>query len=152
MVPNLFPVVFVLGFMGWLEIPLDASNVVIGSVVIGLAVDDTIHFLQRFRREFEGTGSVEEAVRRTMGITGTALLFTSLVLCSGFLARASRGTMHNTIYFGSLCALGIAFAFLADVVTTPALITETTRRLPRRRGAPLGGAPLSVEGRGRSST
>jgi predicted RND superfamily exporter protein len=152
MVPNLFPVVFVLGFMGWLEIPLDASNVVIGSVVIGLAVDDTIHFLQRFRREFEGTGSVEEAVRRTMGITGTALLFTSLVLCSGFLAMASRGTMHNTIYFGSLCALGIAFAFLADVVTTPALITETTRRLPRRRGAPLGGAPLSVEGRGRSST
>lgn len=124
MVPNLFPVIFVLGVMGWLGLPLDASNIIIGSIIIGLAVDDTIHFLQRFRREFDETGDVEEAVRETMRVTGSALFFTSLVLSTGFLVMALRGTMLNTIQFGALSAVGISFAFIADVIVTPALITQ----------------------------
>lgn len=135
MVPNLLPVMFVLGVMGWLGLPLDASNVVIGSVIIGLAVDDTIHFLQRFRREFEETADIEAAVRRTMRVTGSALFFTSLVLSTGFLVMALRGSMLNTIQFGALSAAGISFAFLADVIVTPALIT-VARGLLRTVPAP----------------
>ncbi|MBW2233358.1 MAG: MMPL family transporter [Deltaproteobacteria bacterium] len=133
MVPNLFPVIFVLGIMGWMDLPLDASNAVIGCIIIGLAVDDTIHFLQCFRRDFGETGQLEEAVRRTMRVTGSALLFTSLVLSTGFLVMALRGTMLNTINFGALSASGIAFAFLADVIVTPALIAESKGLLVQNR-------------------
>jgi hypothetical protein len=148
MVPNLLPVIFVLGVMGWMGLPLDASNVVIGSIIIGLAVDDTIHFLQRFRREFEETADVEVAVRQTMRVTGSALFFTSLVLSTGFLVMALRGSMLNTIQFGALSAAGISFAFLADVIVTPALIT-VARGLLRTAPAPSpDGSPLAP-GQGR---
>jgi predicted RND superfamily exporter protein len=138
MVPNLFPVIFVLGVMGWMDLPLDASNAVIGCIIIGLAVDDTIHFLQCFRRDFEETGQLDEAVRRTMRVTGSALFFTSLVLSTGFVVMALRGTMLNTISFGALSASGIAFAFLADVIVTPALIAESQRL--RERSLPTSAA------------
>ena len=72
-----------------------------------------------------------------MRVTGSALLFTSLVLSAGFLAMAVRGTMLNTIYFGALSALGIAVAFLADVIITPALIRETMRFRPPGRSLGL---------------
>jgi len=129
MAPNLFPVIFVLGLMGWLNIPLDTSNIVIGSIIIGLAVDDTIHFLQRFRVEFQSRGSVEESVRATMRGTGMALFITSMVLVTGFVVMAALGTMRNTHQFGYLCALGIAVALVADLLVTPALIARTSARL-----------------------
>jgi predicted RND superfamily exporter protein len=150
MVPNLLPVIFVLGVMGWMGLPLDASNIVIGSIIIGLAVDDTIHFLQRFRREFEETADVEAAVRRTMRLTGSALFFTSLVLSTGFLVMALRGSMLNTIQFGALSAAGISFAFLADVIVTPALIT-VSRGLLRTVPAKSPDGPLLSPGRSRAA-
>ena len=58
MVPNLLPLVMILGIMGWMDIPLDMSTVLIGSIAIGLVVDDTIHFMHNFRRDFEELGSV----------------------------------------------------------------------------------------------
>ncbi len=122
MVPNLLPVVTTLGVMGLCGIPLDASNIVVGSVIIGLAVDDTIHFMHRFQRDFEQSGDVREAVRRTLATTGSALLFTSLVLTTGFLVMAGLGSMHNTVVFGLLASLGIVTAFIADVLVMPALL------------------------------
>ena len=138
MVPNLLPVVFVLGLMGWMDLPLDASNVVIGCIIIGLAVDDTIHFLHCFRRDFDETGEIEEAVRRTMRVTGSALFFTSLVLSTGFIVMALRGSMLNTINFGALSAAGIAFALLADVIITPARIAESIGFIERNTQSSVG--------------
>jgi predicted RND superfamily exporter protein len=128
MVPNLLPVIFVLGVMGWLGLPLDASNMVIGSIIIGLAVDDTIHFLQRFRREFEETADVEAAVRRTMRVTGAALFFTSLVLSTGFLVMALRGSMLNTIRFGALSAPALLAVVPGLLKTSPAIEPEAFER------------------------
>ncbi len=122
MVPNLLPVVTTLGVMGLCGIPLDASNIVVGSVIIGLAVDDTIHFMHRFQRDFEQSGDVREAVRRTLATTGSALLFTSLVLTTGFLVMAGLASMRNTMVFGLLASLGIVTAFIADVLVMPALL------------------------------
>jgi len=149
MAPNLFPVVLVLGLMGWLDIPLDTSNIVVGSIIIGLAVDDTIHFLQRFRVEFESRGSVEESVRATMRGTGMALFFTSLVLVTGFVVMASLGSMKNTHQFGYFCALGIAVALVADLLITPALIARTSARFRKMRPgeSPAAGEPLDDEAR-----
>jgi predicted RND superfamily exporter protein len=141
MVPNLFPVIFVLGVMGWMRLPLDTSNIVVGSIIIGLAVDDTIHFLQRFRVEFAGSGNVLDSVRATMRGTGAALLFTSLVLATGFLVMSLFGTMLNTLQFGALAALGIVVALVADLLVTPALITLTADRLMRQ--APVGAAGVA---------
>jgi predicted RND superfamily exporter protein len=68
-----------------------------------------------------------------MRVTGSALFFTSLVLSTGFLVMALRGTMLNTITFGALSATGIAFALLADVIITPALIAESKGLLLQNR-------------------
>jgi predicted RND superfamily exporter protein len=133
MAPNLLPVIFTLAAMGLLGIPLDASSVVIGSIVIGLAVDDTIHLMRRFQLEYRSARDVVGAVREIMCTTGSALFFTTLVLTTGFGVMGSLGSLKNTVYFGYLSALGIALAFVANVLLTPALISLATR-LERRGG------------------
>ncbi len=127
MAPNLLPIFLILAAMGLLGIALDASSMMVGSIVIGLAVDNTIHILHRYRLEFERSGDTRQAVRETLSTTGTALFFTALVLTTGFMTMASLGTMQNTIRFGYLCALGIAFAFVANLLLTPALVALTKR-------------------------
>jgi len=122
MLPNLFPIAVVLGVMGWLDIPLDPSNIIIGSVLIGLAVDDTIHFMQTFQQYHLETGDTVLSVRNTLTTTGSAMLFTSIVLTTGFAIMGAVATMHNTIDFGFLTAFGITTAFLADIIIAPALM------------------------------
>jgi predicted RND superfamily exporter protein len=137
MIPNLIPVLFTLGVMGWLGLPLDASTIMIGAIVIGLAVDDTIHFMHRFQRSFAATGDAQEAIRDTLLTTGAAMLFTTLALCAGFLTF-TFATMTNIVRFGVLGAMAIVVALLADLLVGPALmvlVTERSRRTTRRGGA-----------------
>ena len=121
MIPNLAPVIFALGLMGWLEIKIDMINLMLGSIVIGLAVDDTIHFMHNFRREIEATGDPLEAVSNTLRGTGQALLFTSFVLASGFLVY-TQAYLDMLFNFGLLTASAIMVAFLADITLAPALV------------------------------
>ena len=123
MIPNLAPVIFALGLMGWLGIPIDMLNLMLGSIVIGLAVDDTIHFMHNFRREIERSGRVETAVTNTLRGTGQALFFTSCVLASGFLVY-TQAYMNMLFNFGVLTASAIAIAFLADLTLAPALVSR----------------------------
>ncbi len=127
MIPNLIPVFLTLGLMGWLGIPLDASTLLIGAIVIGLAVDDTIHFVHKFNRYLEDLGDPRAAVRETLLTTGSALLFTSLALGAGF-AVLLLAYMENSWEFGMLCLFAISTAFAADVVLGPALMVLVTRR------------------------
>jgi predicted RND superfamily exporter protein len=127
MLPNLIPIWMVLGLMGWLDIPLDNSSLMIGSIIIGLAVDDTIHFMHKFQRYFADLGDARLAVRRTLETTGAALLFTSGVLASGF-AVLTLSYMNNTSEFGMLACFGTLSAFLADILVSPALMVLATRR------------------------
>ena len=82
LIPNLIPIYLVLGLMGWADIPIDVSTLLIGGIVLGLAVDDTIHFMHKFNRYYEDTGDARWAVHETLATTGSALLFTSLILSS----------------------------------------------------------------------
>jgi predicted RND superfamily exporter protein len=127
MIPNLIPVVVTVGFMGWTGMPIDASTMMIGAMVIGLAVDDTIHFMHKFRIYYSELGDSKLAVRATLESTGAALLFTSLVLTGGF-GVFLFASMVNTQNFGALAALGAAVAFAADLLVAPALMTLATRR------------------------
>jgi hypothetical protein len=131
MVPNLAPIVITLGAMGWLGIRVDAFTMMVGSIAIGLAVDDTIHFLHNFRRAFERTGNVEEAVRETLRTTGQAMLFTTLVLSTGFFIYM-LSEMNNLIGFGLLTGVTIILALVADIVLGPALMMLVAR--PRIAG------------------
>ncbi|MFT5444483.1 MAG: hydrophobe/amphiphile efflux-3 (HAE3) family protein [Myxococcota bacterium] len=126
MIPNLIPVIVTIGTMGWLGMPIDATTMMIGAMVIGLAVDDTIHFMHKFRIYYAQSGDSKQAIRETLESTGTALLFTSLVLTGGF-SVFLLATMVNTQNFGFLAALGAAVAFLADLIVAPALMTLATR-------------------------
>ena len=126
MAPNLAPVLLTLGLMGWLDVPLDMATLLIGGIIIGLAVDDTIHFMHRFNQYYEEVREPGWAVRETLRTTGTAMLFTSVVLCGGFLVYV-RAYMVNVATFGVLAAFATMTAFLADVTLAPALMVLVTR-------------------------
>lgn len=126
MIPNLFPIILTLGLMGWVGIPLEMFSLLIGSVALGLAVDDTIHFMHGFRRVYARTGDVVVSVRETLRTTGQALLFTSIVLSLGFFIYVFSD-LSNLSNFGILTAFAIAMAFLADVLLAPALMTVTAK-------------------------
>lgn len=121
MVPNLLPLVVILGIMGWIEIPLDMSTVLIGSIAIGLVVDDTIHFMHNFRRDFEQLGGVSPAIGRTLDTAGRAILITSIVLAAGFFACIAS-ELRSSIIYGGLMGTTVILALVADYFVTPALM------------------------------
>ena len=136
MIPNLIPILLTVALMGWLEIPFDASTLLIGGVILGVAVDDTIHFMHKFTRYYEDLGDPVAAVNETLATTGTALLFTSLVLSIGF-AVFMTTYLVNTTWFGMLAAFATVVAFLADVLVAPALMVMVTPRvIPRKATLP----------------
>jgi predicted RND superfamily exporter protein len=139
MIPNLLPVYLVLALMGFAGIPLDASTLLIGGVIVGLAVDDTIHFMHKFGRYLDERGDARFAVHETLATTGSALLFTSLVLALGF-AVLLAGYMQNTFWFGLLALTATVIAFVADILLGPALMVLVTDRQRRTASAPALGA------------
>jgi hypothetical protein len=121
MFPNLLPIVITLGVMGWFGFPLDMFSMMIGSIAIGLAVDDTIHFMHNFRRYYSDSGDVGDAVQKTLHTAGRAMLVTSVVLSLGFFIYLFA-SMNNLFYFGFLTGLTIILALLADFFLAPALM------------------------------
>ena len=133
MIPNLTPIVLVIGIMGWLGISLDIATLTIGSIVLGVAVDDTIHFVHKFRRYSEESGGdVGFAIQETLRTSGRAMLFTTLILAAGFFVFAGA-YMRNMKVFGVLTGIACIAAFLADVLLAPALLTLWDRRVNGRR-------------------
>ena len=127
MVPNLFPIVLTMGLMGWLGIPLDSFTILVGTIALGLAVDDTIHFMHNFRRYYGETQDVRTAVRETMLTTGRAMLYTTLVLVGGFWIYMA-GTLKLLFNFGLLTGITILLALLADILLVPAIMNLAMRR------------------------
>jgi len=102
----------------------------IGSIALGLAVDDTVHFMHGFRRSYERTLDVERSVRETLQTTGQALLFTSVVLSVGFFIYVFS-SLQNLTDFGYLTAFAIIVAFLGDILLAPALMSRVLGRTDR---------------------
>jgi len=121
MIPNITPIVIMLGIMGFLSLPMDAFTMLVGSIAIGLAVDDTIHFMHNFRRYYEKTGDPVAAVHETMHTAGRAMLVTTVVLSIGFFIF-TLAAMNNLINFGLLTGITIIMALLADYFLAPALM------------------------------
>jgi predicted RND superfamily exporter protein len=134
LIPNLAPIVIGMGFMQAFGIPFDMFTLMIGTIAIGVAVDDTIHFMHGFLRYHRRGASVPLAVHETLLSTGRALVITSIALCSGFFVQM-LGTMISVQNVGLITGLMIATALLADLTLSPALVMLEVRREERRRGA-----------------
>jgi len=122
MIPAMGAILVTVGAMGVLQLPLDGFTLLVGSIALGLAVDDTIHFMHNFARARARGAGVEAAVRTTLESTGQALFFTSLVLAAGFLIY-TQARLNLLFNFGLMTALAISMAFLANVTLAPALVT-----------------------------
>ncbi|XOF34112.1 MAG: efflux RND transporter permease subunit [Candidatus Electrothrix sp. YB6] len=121
MLANVAPILYVLGLMGMNDIPFDLSTMLIGSLVLGIVVDDTIHFFHHFQRAFEATANVELAIRETLLSTGKAMFITTMVLSSGFF-MFTAGSLVTSVRFGIICGFAVLFALLADFFMVPALL------------------------------
>jgi len=121
-VPNVAPFVILLGIMGFLGLPLDTFTVLIGGIITGLIVDDTLHFFHALRQRLPDDGDVVEAVRASVHDIGGALFATTLVVMLSF-AVFGLSTMSNIQTFGALMVMGSAIALVAEMTVGPAVLS-----------------------------
>jgi len=121
MIPNLIPAVLSFGLMGLLGMPLDADTLLIAPIIIGIAVDDTIHFMTHYRVDLARTGSISKALVSTIRDVGQAVMFTTMVIALSFALLSFSGHlgMAKMGFFG---AIAIFFALLCDLFLIPAMI------------------------------
>jgi predicted RND superfamily exporter protein len=133
MIPNLLPILVTLGLMGWLSLPLDVSTIMIASITMGIAVDDTIHIITELRRHFTTYKKIPYALLRTMKTVGKPVIINSLVLTSGF-SLLMLGSILPTKTFGALAAFAMLFAVTCDLFLLPSLILIFQPPIPPLRG------------------
>ncbi len=127
LVPNALPILIVLGAMGWFGILLDVGTVMIASIMLGLIVDDTVHYLARYRLEFARLGHPPNEderrgmARRTGVGTGRAITTTSVILVCGFWISLAA-SFKPSINFGMMCGFATIAALICDLVALPAVI------------------------------
>ncbi len=127
--PNMLPVFATLGVMGLAGITLDVATVTITAIVLGIAVDDTIHYIYRYRLELRATDcDHEQAALRTAVRAGPAIAGTTLLLCFGFLVLAGA-TVKSVLFFGLLSSFAFAVALVGDLVVLPALLSVLRPKL-----------------------
>lgn len=129
-VPNVMPIAWTLGLMGYLGIDLSTGTVMIASSVIGLVVDDTIHYLAHYKRHY--TGDARETVRATTAAVGAPLLVNNVVLVLGFWVGCF-GSFKPTIYFSLLSGMTMITALVCDLFVTPASLVLLDRNRMRAR-------------------
>jgi predicted RND superfamily exporter protein len=105
--------------MGWLRIPLDLMTITIAAIAMGIAVDDTIHYIHRYLEELDG--SPAEAVARTHASVGYALLYTSLIITLGFSLLAFSDFVPSVL-FGLLTGFAMVVALLFDLTLLPVML------------------------------
>jgi predicted RND superfamily exporter protein len=121
LIPNLIPALLTLGLLGIIGVPLDFFTMMLAPIIIGISIDDTVHFISSYQLQLAKDGDVNAALRRTMAETGPGVVFTALILGLGFgiMAVASAAGTSNMGKFG---ALAILMGLLNDLFLLPALI------------------------------
>ena len=121
MAPNLIAAGSVLGLMGWLGIPLDMMTITVAAITVGIAVDDTIHYIHRFKTEFEKDGDYIATMHRCHRSIGQAMFFTSLTIITGF-SILVLSNFIPTIYFGLFTGFAMFMALVGALTLLPRLI------------------------------
>lgn len=121
MAPNLIAAGSVLGLMGWLGIPLDMMTITVAAITVGIAVDDTIHYIHRFKTELAKDGDYVATMHRCHRSIGQAMFFTSLTIISGF-SILVLSNFIPTIYFGLFTGFAMFMALVGALTLLPRLI------------------------------
>ena len=119
--PNLLAAATVLGFMGWRGIPLDIMTITIAAISVGIAVDNAIHYIIRFKREFVHDRNYVNTTKRCHASIGRAMYYTSITIIVGF-SILSLSNFIPTIYFGLLTSLAMFAALVASLTLLPSLL------------------------------
>lgn len=128
MIPNLIPIFLGLGFMSLLKISLNPGTVMIASIILGIVVDDTVHFLFRLKHQTDQGADIESGIAATVTEAGRPIIITSLALFAGF-AVWTFASVVPAQNFGLLSAVIILFALIADLVLLPAMLVLIRPRL-----------------------
>ncbi|SHJ55884.1 MMPL family transporter [Halodesulfovibrio aestuarii] len=155
-VPNIFPVLITLGLMGATGMYMDMPLMSFSAIIIGVAVDDTIHFLFRFKKEFACYGSYSKAITSTLRTVGKPLMFTTVILASGF-SVLTFSELTGVAKFGGLACFAFIWALLADFFFVPSLvllckplgkevITPANHTTPHKRSNTMQGTVIGVIG------
>lgn len=121
-IPNIISTMMILGLMGWFGIPLDLMTITIAAIAMGIAVDDTIHFVHHYLKSV-GHQSQDEAVRATYHSVGFAMLFTTIIITTGF-GMLGFSDFIPSVMFGLLTGLAMLIALLTDLTLLPAMLNK----------------------------
>ena len=120
-IPNALSASFVLGLMGWYGIPLDLMTITLAAISIGISVDNTIHYIVRFKREYPQDYDYKATIKRCHNSIGRAMYYTSVTIIAGF-SILSLSNFMPTIYFGLLTGLAMLIALLGALTLLPSLL------------------------------
>lgn len=120
-ISNIIPILINFGIMGWFAIELNTSTSMVALVALGIAIDDTIHFMVRYQGELRVTNDQKQAIANTIRMEGEPVLFTSVALAFGF-GVLMLSNFVPSIYFGLLAALVMIYALLTDLFVNPILL------------------------------
>ncbi|WP_329905124.1 efflux RND transporter permease subunit [Porphyromonas pogonae] len=123
LIPNVMPAIVVGGLMGWMDYPLDMMTATIMPMILGLAVDDTIHFINHGHLEFDRKRNYKDAILKSFRIVGTPLVLTSLVIAANFAVYTTSESL-SFVHTGILSVAGMLSALLADLCITPVLFRK----------------------------
>ncbi|MGY5351446.1 efflux RND transporter permease subunit [Wenyingzhuangia sp. IMCC45533] len=132
LVPNLFPLLLTAGIMGFLGIPLKPSTILVFSIAFGISVDDTIHFLAKYRQELKSSGGqIKNSVYKALKETGISMFYTSIVLFFGFLVFIIS-SFGGTKALGGLVSITLLFAMLSNLIILPSLLLTFEKKMSKK--------------------
>ncbi len=123
MVANVVPILFNFGLMGWLGIPLNTGTCMVAAIALGIAVDDTIHFMVRYQRELRQTNQQRRAMTRTLRKEAEPIILTTVALVLGF-GVLTFSSFIPIAHFGLLAAMVMVYALAADLLINPVVLTS----------------------------
>ena len=122
-IPNLLAASVVLGTMGLFAIPLDIMTITVAAISVGMAVDNTIHYIYRYKKELKKTDSVEKALGNAHTTTGRAIFYTATTIAAGF-CILSLSNFFPTVLFGLFTSLAMVLAFITSLTVLPNLLVK----------------------------
>lgn len=133
LIPNVLPLLITAGLMGFLGIPIKPSTILVFSVAFGISVDDTIHFLAKYRQELQANNwKVKRSVYAALRETGVSMFYTSIVLFFGFLVFTAS-SFGGTIALGGLVSATLLFAMTSNLLLLPSLLLSLEKRIANKK-------------------
>jgi predicted RND superfamily exporter protein len=123
LIPNIFVASSVVGILGLLNIPLDIMTITVAAISVGMAVDNTIHYIYRYKKEIKATKSPEQALLNAHTTTGRAIFYTAATIATGF-SILSLSNFFPTQLFGIFTALAMLVAFISSLSLLPNLLVK----------------------------